>query len=148
MLYSLVGSCEANEVNPEAYLADVLLRVQTHPASRIEELLPHLWTPQPSQRRATGCALRRNSDGGLEGKVDDDFFARKKSEWERGMYATHGEIEALTRPEIRGPFVACGRPYRMIVELLAGSSLSLTQSGAAAEGNRCQHDTRSAGGQP
>ncbi len=44
MLYSLVASCEANGVNPEAYLADVLLRVQTHPASRIGELLPHRWT--------------------------------------------------------------------------------------------------------
>ncbi|MCP4809508.1 MAG: IS66 family transposase [Proteobacteria bacterium] len=44
MLYSLVASCEANGVNPEAYLADVLLRVQTHPASRIEELLPHRWS--------------------------------------------------------------------------------------------------------
>lgn len=43
MLYSLVASCEANGVNPEAYLADVLLRVQTHPAERIEELLPHRW---------------------------------------------------------------------------------------------------------
>jgi transposase len=43
MLYSLVASCEANGVNPEAYLADVLLRVQTHPAARIEELLPHRW---------------------------------------------------------------------------------------------------------
>jgi transposase len=45
MLYSLVASCEANGVNPEAYLADVLLRVQTHPAARIEELLPHRWMP-------------------------------------------------------------------------------------------------------
>ncbi len=44
MLYSLVASCEANGINPEAYLADVLLRVQTHPAARIEELLPHRWT--------------------------------------------------------------------------------------------------------
>ena len=44
MLYSLVASCEANGVNPEAYLADVLLRVQTHPVTRIEELLPHRWT--------------------------------------------------------------------------------------------------------
>jgi len=32
-------------VNPVDYLADVLLRVQTHPASRIDELLPHNWTP-------------------------------------------------------------------------------------------------------
>ena len=37
--------CEANDVNPVAYLADVLIRVQSHPASRIDELLPHNWTP-------------------------------------------------------------------------------------------------------
>jgi transposase len=42
-LYALVATCEANGVNPEAYLKDVLLRVQTHPNSRIEELLPHEW---------------------------------------------------------------------------------------------------------
>ena len=36
-------TCEANDVNPEAYLADVLLRVQTHPHARIGELLPHGW---------------------------------------------------------------------------------------------------------
>ena len=42
-LYSLIATCEANEVNPVTYLADVLIRVQTHPASRIDELLPHLW---------------------------------------------------------------------------------------------------------
>jgi len=44
-LYALVATCEANGVNPEQYLADVLLRVQTHPNSRIDELLPHLWQP-------------------------------------------------------------------------------------------------------
>jgi transposase len=51
-LYSLIATCEVNGVNPVAYLADVLLRVQTHPASRIDELLPHRWKPpaeaQPS----------------------------------------------------------------------------------------------------
>jgi transposase len=39
-------STVVNDVNPVDYLADVLLRVQTHPASRIEELLPHRWTPR------------------------------------------------------------------------------------------------------
>lgn len=43
VLYSLVASCIAAGVNPETYLADVLLRVQTHPQSRIDELLPHQW---------------------------------------------------------------------------------------------------------
>jgi transposase len=44
-LYSLVATCEANGVNPVDYLADVLLRAQSHPASRIDDLLPHRWTP-------------------------------------------------------------------------------------------------------
>ncbi len=44
-LRSLIATCEANGVNPVEYLADVLLRVQTDPASRIDELLPHNWTP-------------------------------------------------------------------------------------------------------
>jgi transposase len=48
-LYSLVATCEANGVNPVAYLTDVLVRLQTHPASRLDELLPHRWKPpQPS----------------------------------------------------------------------------------------------------
>ena len=44
-LYSLVSTCEANDVDPIEYLQDVLLRVDTHPASLIDELLPHQWMP-------------------------------------------------------------------------------------------------------
>lgn len=44
-LYTLVASCEKHRVNAITYLSDVLLRVQTHPASRIEDLLPHRWKP-------------------------------------------------------------------------------------------------------
>jgi transposase len=44
-LYTLVSTCEANGVEPIAYLADVLMRVSTHPAARLDELLPHRWTP-------------------------------------------------------------------------------------------------------
>jgi transposase len=50
-LYSLIATCEANGVNPVEYLADIIIRVQSHPASRIDELLPHNWkppTPRPS----------------------------------------------------------------------------------------------------
>lgn len=42
-LYSLVATCLANEMNPETYLADVLTRVQSHPNSRLDELLPVAW---------------------------------------------------------------------------------------------------------
>lgn len=44
-LYSLVATCEANGVDPQAYLTDVLPRLSTHPQSRIDELLPHRWAP-------------------------------------------------------------------------------------------------------
>jgi transposase len=40
-----VATCEAHEVDPIAYLTDVLIRVQTHPASRVDELLPDQWLP-------------------------------------------------------------------------------------------------------
>jgi transposase len=36
---------EPNGINPVEYLADVLMREHTHPASLIDELLPHNWTP-------------------------------------------------------------------------------------------------------
>lgn len=42
-LYSLVATCELQGINPEQYLADVLIRVHTHPQSEIENLLPHRW---------------------------------------------------------------------------------------------------------
>ncbi|NBD08442.1 MULTISPECIES: transposase domain-containing protein [Corallococcus] len=40
-----MATCEANGVNPEAYLAGVLMRFGSHPASRLDELLPHRWQP-------------------------------------------------------------------------------------------------------
>jgi hypothetical protein len=45
VLYTLVASCEKHGVNAIEYLTDVLTRVQTHPAQRVVELLPHRWKP-------------------------------------------------------------------------------------------------------
>ena len=44
-LYSLIATCDAHGVNPLEYLANVVRRVSTHPASRIDELLPDHWKP-------------------------------------------------------------------------------------------------------
>jgi len=44
-LYSLVATCDLHDVDPLEYLRDVLLRVDTHPATKVDELLPHRWTP-------------------------------------------------------------------------------------------------------
>ena len=43
VLYSIVSTCEAHGVNPYTYLADVLVRVQSHPANRVDELRPDRW---------------------------------------------------------------------------------------------------------
>ena len=45
ILYSLVSSCEQNQVNPLAYLADVLTRLGDYPARKIDDLLPDRWKP-------------------------------------------------------------------------------------------------------
>ena len=42
-IYSLVASCKLNEIDPFAYFRDILTRVSTHPAERIDELLPGNW---------------------------------------------------------------------------------------------------------
>ena len=47
-ILTLVATCEAHDVNPQQYLADVLLRVQTHPDKLIDELLPWNWKPPPA----------------------------------------------------------------------------------------------------
>jgi transposase len=55
----LVHSAKLNGHDPHAYLKDVLARLPTQPASRINELLPHHWRPldastwtsRPSSRR-------------------------------------------------------------------------------------------------
>jgi transposase len=45
ILQTIVASCVANKVNPQAYLTDVIMRIQHHPQSRIDELLPNQWKP-------------------------------------------------------------------------------------------------------
>ena len=43
ILFSLVVSCKLAQVDPFAYLKDVLARICTHPVGRIEELIPREW---------------------------------------------------------------------------------------------------------
>lgn len=44
-IMSLIHSAKLNGLDPYAYIRDVLERLPTQPASRIEELLPHRWKP-------------------------------------------------------------------------------------------------------
>ena len=42
-LYTLIETAKLNDVDPRAWLADVLARINDHPASRLDELLPWNW---------------------------------------------------------------------------------------------------------
>jgi len=53
IVYSLIESCRRAGVDPWEYLRDVLVRVATHPASRVEELIPARWA---QLRRATASS--------------------------------------------------------------------------------------------
>ena len=44
-MYSLIVTAKMNDIDPQAWLADVLARVASHPASRLDELLPWNWRP-------------------------------------------------------------------------------------------------------
>jgi len=37
-----------NDIDPQAWLADVLARIASHPAARIDELLPWSWRKAPA----------------------------------------------------------------------------------------------------
>jgi transposase len=45
-LYTLIATAKLNDVDPQAWLADMLGRLQDHPAKRLHELLPWNWLQQ------------------------------------------------------------------------------------------------------
>ncbi|CCD87943.1 putative transposase (fragment) [Bradyrhizobium sp. ORS 285] len=47
-IYTLIQTAKLKDVDPQAWLTDVLLRINDHPASRLDELLPWNWSkPTP-----------------------------------------------------------------------------------------------------
>jgi hypothetical protein len=51
-IYTLIGTAKLNGVDPQAWLADVLGRINDHPASRLDELLPWHWKRAAAQAAA------------------------------------------------------------------------------------------------
>ena len=45
MIYSLMGTCKLNDINPYEWLKDVLSKINTWPINKVHELLPHRWKP-------------------------------------------------------------------------------------------------------
>ena len=44
--YSLIQTCRLNDVDPQAWLADVLARIAEYPIGKLSDLLPWNWQPR------------------------------------------------------------------------------------------------------
>jgi len=52
VLYSFTGTCKHHDIDPFAYLTDILRRLPSHPAGQFDDLLPDVWfSSHPSARR-------------------------------------------------------------------------------------------------
>jgi transposase len=48
-IYTLIATAKLNDIDPQAWLADVLARLPDHPAKRIHELLPWNWSERTAR---------------------------------------------------------------------------------------------------
>jgi transposase len=51
VMYSLIVTAKMNDVDPQAWLADVLARIAEHPVRELDDLLPWNWRPLNTQTR-------------------------------------------------------------------------------------------------
>jgi transposase len=49
VMYSLIVTAKMNDIDPQAWLADVLARIAEHPAQKLDELLPWNWRRSSAQ---------------------------------------------------------------------------------------------------
>jgi transposase len=51
VMYSLIVTAKMNDVDPQAWLADVLARIAGHPAQKLDELLPWNWAAKQKSHK-------------------------------------------------------------------------------------------------
>jgi transposase len=52
MMYSLIVTAKMNDVDPQAWLADVLAHIADHPVQKLDKLLPWSWQPHKQSAAA------------------------------------------------------------------------------------------------
>jgi len=50
-MYSLIVTCKLNDVDPQAWLADVLAHIADHPVHRLDDLMPWNWAAERERRK-------------------------------------------------------------------------------------------------
>jgi len=53
LMYTLIQTAKLNDVDPQAWLADVLARIADMPQTKLAELLPWNWRPELFLKKAT-----------------------------------------------------------------------------------------------
>ena len=51
-MYSLIVTAKLNDVDPQAWLADVLARITDYPSHQLDDLLPWHWAVSSDRRAA------------------------------------------------------------------------------------------------
>ena len=57
-MYTLIGTAKLNDIDPQAWLADVLDRIAEQPQTRLHELLPWHWKAERQQALAAAAFVR------------------------------------------------------------------------------------------
>jgi len=60
LMYTLIQTAKLNNIDPQAWLADVLARIADHSVNRLDELLPWKWKLQCRSRPAISSSLNGN----------------------------------------------------------------------------------------
>ena len=73
VMYTLIGTAKLNDIDPQAWLADILDRIAALPVSRLPELLPWNWRPQTAAPpKPTRLRSAKRPGRGAQRKVTDD----------------------------------------------------------------------------
>jgi transposase len=59
LMYTLIQTAKLNDVDPRAWLADVLARIADMPQTKLAELLPWNWRPELFLKKAAQRGLHQ-----------------------------------------------------------------------------------------